>query len=57
MLYGLIGENVQFSFSKQIHKNLHSPSYELWSLSKEHFLTFLKQKNFKVSMLRFLIKK
>ena len=46
MLYGLIGENVQFSFSKQIHKNLHSPSYELWSLSKEHFLTFLKQKNF-----------
>lgn len=47
MLYGLIGENVQFSFSKQIHKNLHSPSYELWSLSKEHFLTFLKQKNFR----------
>lgn len=57
MLYGLIGENVQFSFSKQIHKNLHSPSYELWSLSKEHFLTFLKQKILMVSMLRFLIKK
>ncbi len=46
MLYGLIGENVQFSFSKQIHKNLSSPSYELWSISKEHFLTFLQNKNF-----------
>lgn len=46
MKYGLIGESVSQSFSKEIHEEL-GYEYELCSLNREEFASLLKSKNFK----------
>lgn len=47
MEYGLIGEHLGHSFSKDIHENLGTYKYELKELSNEEFKVFMEQKSFK----------
>lgn len=46
MKYGLIGEHLSHSFSKQIHERLADYHYDLCPLSKEEFPIFMEQKDF-----------
>lgn len=47
MEYGLIGEKLGHSFSKEIHNKLFNYGYELKEIPKEELDLFLKQKDFK----------
>ena len=47
MEYGLIGEKLGHSFSKEIHEKLADYSYELHPLTKEEFPVFMKSGAFK----------
>ena len=47
MEYGLIGEKLKHSFSKEIHERIGKYEYELAELSKDEFNTFMLNKNFK----------
>ncbi|MDE6476494.1 MAG: (d)CMP kinase [Erysipelotrichaceae bacterium] len=47
MTYGLIGEKLSHSFSKQIHERLASYTYHLISLNKQEFISFMNQRQFK----------
>lgn len=46
MKYGLIGEKLGHSFSKEIHERLADYTYDLIPLNKEEFHTFMEQKAF-----------
>lgn len=46
MKYGLIGEKLGHSFSKEIHEQLANYTYDLIPLSKEELTTFMETKNF-----------
>ena len=46
MKYGLIGEHLSHSFSKEIHESLASYTYELCPLTKEDFPVFMRNKAF-----------
>lgn len=47
MQYGLIGEKLGHSFSKEIHEQLANYTYDLHPLTKEEFLAFMENKEFK----------
>ena len=47
MKYGLIGEKLGHSFSKEIHERIGKYEYELVELNKEQFKTFMMERNFK----------
>lgn len=47
MEYGLIGEHLSHSFSKEIHESLGGYLYELKEISKEDLDAFMKSKSFK----------
>lgn len=47
MQYGLIGEKLGHSFSKEIHEKINNYQYELKELNKDEFKTFMEEKNFK----------
>lgn len=44
--YGLIGEKLGHSYSKDIHEMLADYTYDIHPLSKEEFATFMQAKNF-----------
>ena len=46
MRYGLIGEKLGHSFSKEIHEKIADYTYDLIPLTKHEFHTFMKQKRF-----------
>lgn len=46
MLYGLIGEKLGHSFSKEIHEKIEKYQYELKEIAKEDIDSFLKTKDF-----------
>lgn len=46
MRYGLIGEKLGHSFSKEIHERIADYSYDLIPLSKSEFKDFMEQKQF-----------
>ena len=46
MRYGLIGEKLGHSFSKEIHESLADYTYELIPIAPECLPAFLTQKNF-----------
>ena len=46
MIYGLIGEKLKHSYSKEIHQNFSKCQYDLWSLDEINFDLFLKNKKF-----------
>ncbi|MEG1732606.1 MAG: shikimate kinase [Longicatena sp.] len=46
MKYGLIGEHLNHSFSKEIHERLASYTYDLMPLNQEEFKNFMIQKDF-----------
>ncbi len=46
MTYGLIGNKLSHSFSKQIHERLADYTYELIALNEQEFQTFMEAKNF-----------
>lgn len=45
-IYGLIGEKLEHSFSKEIHEQLADYEYNLIELSKEEFPQFMTEKSF-----------
>lgn len=47
MEYGLIGEKLGHSYSKQIHKRLADYTYDLMPLTREEFPIFMEKKEFK----------
>ena len=47
MEYGLIGEHLGHSFSKQIHESVAHYSYDLLELTKDEVASFLKKREFK----------
>lgn len=47
MEYGLIGERLGHSYSKQIHEKLADYSYDLCPLSKEEFPFFMERRHFR----------
>lgn len=47
MEYGLIGEKLGHSFSKEIHESIKDYQYELKELNRDSFHEFMKQKAFK----------
>ena len=47
MEYGLIGEKLGHSFSREIHNLLASYTYDLKELPKNELDTFMKSRNFK----------
>lgn len=47
MEYGLIGEKLGHSFSKEIHEKLADYQYDITPLTREEFPVFMKEKNFK----------
>lgn len=47
MEYGLIGEHLGHSFSKEIHEQLGTYKYELKELNQHEFITFMETKPFK----------
>lgn len=46
-MYGLIGEKLGHSFSKEIHESIQDYEYELIEIAREDFDSFLKEINFK----------
>ena len=46
MRYGLIGEKLGHSFSKDIHERIADYTFDLITLSKEEFKTFMEKKEF-----------
>lgn len=46
MRYGLIGEKLGYSFSKDIHERIADYTFDLIPLSKEEFKTFMEKKEF-----------
>lgn len=46
MRFGLIGEKLGHSFSKEIHQRLQPNTYELIPLNTDEFHTFMREKNF-----------
>ena len=46
MRYGLIGEKLGHSFSKDIHERIADYTFDLIPLSKEEFKTFMEKKEF-----------
>ncbi len=46
MQYGLIGEKLSHSFSKEIHESLASYSYELCEIAKDDLAQFLQKREF-----------
>ncbi|MDR1774517.1 MAG: shikimate dehydrogenase [Clostridioides sp.] len=46
MIYGLIGEKLGHSFSKEIHEKIADYTYKLIPVSKDLFDDFMKEKNF-----------
>jgi len=46
MTYGLIGENLSYSFSKLIHEKLGDYKYELFSFDNAQFENYMANKNF-----------
>ena len=47
MEFGLIGEHLSHSFSKEIHESIAGYSYELVEISKDNLDSFMREKNFK----------
>ena len=47
MEYGLIGEHLPHSFSKEIHEQLADYTYELHEVEKDELDAFMKAKDFK----------
>ena len=47
MEYGLIGEHLPHSFSKEIHESLADYTYELHEVAKDELDAFMKAKDFK----------
>ena len=47
MKYGLIGEHLGHSFSKEIHEQIGGYEYELVELNEQEFHKFMESKNFK----------
>lgn len=47
MEYGLIGEKLGHSFSKEIHERISTYKYEICEVSKENFDNFMENKNFR----------
>ena len=46
MDYGLIGEKLGHSYSKEIHEMLADYTYDICPLSKDEFKTFMKEHSF-----------
>ena len=46
MRYGLIGEKLGHSFSKEIHERIADYTYDLIPLSKEAFHAFMEKRDF-----------
>lgn len=57
MRYGLIGEKLGHSFSKEIHERIADYTYDLIPLSKEAFHAFMENVILPQSMSRSLIKR
>ena len=47
MQYGLIGEKLSHSFSKEIHEALTDYTYELCEIARDHLTSFLKKREFR----------
>ena len=47
MKYGLIGEHLTHSFSKEIHEKINSYIYDLCEVSKDEFASFMEKRDFK----------
>lgn len=47
MEYGLIGEKLGHSYSKEIHEKLADYQYDITPLTREEFPVFMKERNFK----------
>ena len=47
MKYGLIGEKLGHSFSKEIHERIGNYNYELIELNKDEFDSFMMKRNFR----------
>lgn len=47
MKYGLIGEHLTHSFSKEIHEKINSYTYDLCEVSKDEFASFMEKRDFK----------
>ena len=45
-MYGLLGEKLGHSFSKEIHESINNYKYNLIEVSKENFECFMKQRKF-----------
>jgi len=46
-MFGLLGEKLGHSFSKEIHESINDYKYNLIEVSKDKFNSFMKQRNFK----------
>ena len=46
-MFGLLGEILGHSFSKEIHESINDYKYNLIEVSKDNFNSFMEQKNFK----------
>jgi len=47
MKYGLIGQRLGHSFSKEIHEQIGKYEYELKELDANEFISFMEKKDFK----------
>ena len=47
MKYGLIGNKLGHSFSKEIHERIAHYTYDLIPLNQDEFINFMKNKDFK----------
>ena len=50
MEYGLLGEKLGHSYSKEIHEQLADYTYDLCPVSREDFDDFMKKHDFRRSM-------
>ena len=46
-MYGLLGEKLGHSFSKEIHESINDYKYDLIEVSKDDFDSFMTNRNFK----------
>ena len=46
-MYGLLGEKLGHSFSKEIHESINNYQYNLIEVSKSNIAEFLNERNFK----------
>ena len=46
-MFGLLGEKLGHSFSKEIHESINDYKYNLIEVSKDNFNSFMEQRNFK----------